>query len=145
MDYSSLHSETGVKVSLLRQTLTASFYCLISCSAGEVAGKMIVYGFDMNHAYKYFISVTLGFLTGTAWGVIRHLKKGDDLYLAVKDTIRGEWLSIFVMEFIIVFVDTMLENTGQIFSLPIVLASSFIGVIPVNYILIKQGIRHEHI
>lgn len=137
---------------LFRLALSATFHCLIGCGIGEVAGMIISTAIGLNNLDSILLSIILGFIAGMALGIIPLRKHGFSLPKALKIVITGEGLSIAVMEAFEVITQVAMPGvmtahlTDPIFwiGMTAALAVGFIAAFPVNYIFIKNGIRHQH-
>jgi len=132
--------------------ISATFHCLIGCSIGEILGMVISTAAGLNNYYSILISILLGFTGGLLLGILPLMKHGFSLTTALKTVIIGEGLSIFVMEMFEVLIAVSIPGvmdahltdglfwTGMAASIP----AGFLAALPVNYFMIKRGIRHIH-
>jgi len=98
------------------------------------------------------ISIAFGFIMGLALGILPLIRRNVTLSKALKIVIIGEGLSIIVMEAFELFTQMAIPGlmTAQLSDLLFwegMIASLVIGFVaafPVNYIMIKKGIRHQH-
>ena len=98
------------------------------------------------------ISILLGFVAGLLLGILPLMKVNFTIGKALKTVIIAEGLSIAVMELfewitqmtipglMVAQLTDLLYWEGMIASLII----GFIAALPVNYVMIKKGIRHQH-
>ena len=131
---------------------SATFHCLIGCGVGEVVGMIIATYLGMNNLRSIVLSVILGFVAGLMLGILPLIKSQFTFVKAIKTVIVAEGLSITVMEAFEVLTQVMIPGVmeahlispifwiGMILSLMV----GFIAALPVNYIMIKQGVRHQH-
>jgi len=132
--------------------LSATLHCLIGCGIGEVTGMVIGTGLHMNMMDTTILSVILGFIGGMLLGVVPLLRVKFTFRNAVKTVFLAEGLSIAVMEAFEIMTQWMIPGvmeahlTDWIFwgGMLAALAVGFIAALPVNYIMIKRGVRHLH-
>jgi len=132
--------------------LSATLHCLIGCGIGEVVGMIIGNVLNMNMLDTTILSVILGFIAGLSLGVLPLLKAKFTFRNALKTVLIAEGLSIAVMEAFEVMTQWMIPGvmeahlTDWIFWVGMLaaLVVGFIAALPVNYIMIKRGVRHQH-
>jgi hypothetical protein len=132
--------------------LSATLHCLIGCGIGEVVGMIIGTALNMSMIDTIILSVMLGFVAGLALGVVPLLRANFTFRNALKTVIIAEGLSIAVMEAFEVLTQWMIPGvmeahlTDWIFwaGMLAALVVGFIAALPVNYIMIKRGVRHQH-
>ena len=94
----------------------------------------------------------MGFVFGFILGMWPLLKAGFPFRRAVKQVFIAEGLSIAVMEtaevLTEVYVPGVMESglNAPIFWIGMILAliAGFLAAFPVNFIMVKQGIKHQH-
>jgi hypothetical protein len=136
----------------LKLAISATIHCLLGCGLGEVTGMIIGTALNMNTIDTTILSVVLGFVAGLSLGVIPLLRASFNFKKAVKIVIVAEGLSILVMESFEVMTQWMIPGVmeaslnDEIFWLGMVaaLVIGFLAALPVNYFLIKKGVRHYH-
>ena len=147
-----MHHDVKPESSDFRLAISATLHCLIGCGIGEVAGMIISTAIGLNNLHSIILAVTLGFIAGLALGILPLLRHKFTLNNALKTVLIGEGLSIAVMEAFEVFAEVSIPgvmsahlNEG-IFWLGMLaaLVAGFIAALPVNYILVKRGVRHQH-
>ena len=150
MDHS--HQQSGKKVSEFRLAVSATFHCLIGCGIGEVVGMIISTILLFDNFISIAVSVLLGFIAGLALGILPLKRRGFTTKQALNTVIVGEGISIAVMEAFEVLTQVMIPGvmeshltdslfwTGMFISLIV----GFIAALPINYIMIKRGVRHIH-
>jgi F0F1-type ATP synthase assembly protein I len=132
--------------------LNATLHCLIGCGIGEVMGMIIGTALNMSMFDTTILSVIMGFVAGLSLGVLPLLKASFTLKNAFKTVLIGEGLSIVVMEAFEVLTQWMIPGvmeahlTDMIFwiGMAAALAVGFIAALPVNYVMIRRGVRHQH-
>ena len=132
--------------------LSATLHCLIGCGIGEVVGMIIGTALNMNMLDTTILSVILGFIAGLSLGVLPLLKAKFTFRNALKTVLIAEGLSIAVMEAFEVMTQWMIPGvmeahlTDWIFWVGMLaaLVVGFVAALPVNYIMIKRGVRHQH-
>jgi hypothetical protein len=148
----SIHGAVLSRPQLFRLAYNTTYHCFISCGIGEIAGLIIATVIGLDILSAIILSVALGFIAGVMFSVIPLMKEGFNLRNAIKAVIIGEGLSISAMETFEVMTELAIPGvmtahiTDSIFWIGLVaaLVVSFIGTFPINYILIKKGIRHQH-
>lgn len=146
------HSEKSHGENIFRLAVSATIHCLIGCGIGEVLGMILSTALHLNNTITLIISILFGFIGGFGLGIVPLLRKGFKATQAFKVVFLGEGLSIFVMEMFEVGAQVLIPGlmdahltdllfwTGMIVSL----AVGFIAALPVNYYMIKRGVRHIH-
>ena len=137
---------------LFKLAMSATFHCLVGCGIGEVVGIIISTSVGMDMMSSMILAIVLGFVSGLVLGIIPLIKAGFPALKAVKTVVLAEGLSIAVMEGFEVLTLLMIPGvmeaqlTDVIFwiSLIAALMVGFIAAFPVNYIMIKRGVRHLH-
>jgi F0F1-type ATP synthase assembly protein I len=132
--------------------LSATLHCLIGCGIGEVVGMIIGTALNMSMIDTTILSVILGFIAGLSLGVVPLLRAKFTFRNAFKTVLIAEGLSIVVMEAFEVMTQWMIPGvmeahlTDWIFwtGMLAALIVGFIAALPVNYIMIKRGVRHQH-
>ena len=132
--------------------LNATLHCLIGCGIGEVLGMIIGTALNMSMVDTTILSVIMGFVAGLSLGVLPLLKAKFTLKNAFKTVLIGEGLSIVVMEAFEVLTQWMIPGvmeahlTDVIFwiGMAAALVVGFVAALPVNYVMIRRGVRHQH-
>ena len=135
-----------------RLAVSATFHCLIGCGIGEVLGVIIGTAFNLDMITTMLIAIILGFIGGLFLGVLPLVRASFTFRNALKTVIVAEGLSIVVMEAFEVMTQIIIPGVMEAgLSEPIfwygmiaALAVGFIAALPVNYIMIKKGVRHQH-
>jgi len=147
----SEHEKTKVE-SIFKLTFSATLHCLLGCGIGEVGGMIIATWLGMSMINSMILAVILGFVAGLALGIVPLLRNGFSFVHALKTVIIAEGLSIAVMEAFEVGTQVLIPGvmeaglTDAIFWIGMIagLAVGFIAAFPVNYVMIKRGVRHQH-
>jgi hypothetical protein len=132
--------------------ISATIHCLLGCGIGEVAGMIIGTALSFNNTHTIILAVILGFVFGFILGMRPLLKAGFTRKRAFKQVFIAEGLSIAVMEAAEVLTEVHVPGVMQahlhqpIFWIGMLLSLivGFIAAYPVNYFMIKRGIRHQH-
>ena len=132
--------------------VSATVHCLIGCGLGEVAGMIIGTALSFNNTNTIILAVLLGFVFGFILGMRPLLKAGFTFKKAFRQVLIAEGLSIVVMETAEVLIEVYIPGVMQahmheaIFWIGMVLAliAGFLAAYPVNYYMIKRGIKHQH-
>lgn len=136
----------------IKLALSATLHCLLGCGIGEVVGMIIATYFGFSMTGSLVISIVLGFVFGFALGIIPLLRKGISFSQSIKIVLVAEGLSIAVMEAFEVLTQVFIPGVMEahlsdvIFWLGMLagLVVGFIAAFPVNYYMIKRGVRHQH-
>ena len=142
----------GKSESDLKLAVSATLHCLLGCGIGEVAGMIISTIFLFSNFTSIVISIILGFIAGLALGILPLKRRGFTTQQALKTVIVGEGISIAVMEAFEVLTQMMIPGvmdshlTDTLFwiGMAVSLIVGFIAALPVNYIMVKRGVRHIH-
>ena len=145
-------STVNSKKENMKLAISATMHCLLGCGIGEVVGMIIATYFGFSMVNSMILAIILGFVFGFALGIIPLIRKGISFSQSFKIVLVAEGLSIAVMEafevLTQVFIPGVMEATlsDSIFWLGMVAALivGFIAALPVNYFMIKQGVRHQH-
>lgn len=145
------HNEV-TKNGIIKLAANATLHCLIGCGIGEVLGMVLATWWGMSMAGSMVLAIILGFVMGFALGIIPLLRKGFSFSRAFKIVFLAEGLSIIVMEAFEVLTQASIPGvlnaglTEPIYwiGMFISLVVGFIAAFPVNYYLIRKGVRHQH-
>ena len=148
----SSNNSPAIKEDIIKLALSATLHCLLGCGIGEVLGMVIATWAGMTMISSMILGISLGFVFGFALGVIPLLRKGFSFSKSLKIVLIAEGLSILVMEVFELFTQVAIPgvmDTGisdSIFWLGMFasLIAGFIAAFPVNYYLVKRGVRHQH-
>lgn len=143
---------TSRKESILGLAVSATLHCLIGCGIGEVVGVVIGTYLGWGMLATMTLAIILGFVFGFLLGIIPLMRKGFNVREAFKIVFAAEFLSILVMEAFEagtqVFIPGVMEAglTDTIFwaGMLAALVVGFLAALPVNYYMIKKGVRHQH-
>lgn len=146
------HPVTAGNVNIIRLTISATLHCLAGCGIGEVVGIIIGTYYGMTMVATMILAITLGFVFGFALGIIPLIRKGFSFSRSFRIVLAGEGLSIAVMEAFEVLTQLLIPGvmaaslSDSIFWLGMgaALVVGFIAAFPVNYYMIKKGVRHQH-
>ena len=136
----------------VKLSLSATLHCLLGCGIGEVVGMIISTILGLGNVSSIIISIVLGFIAGLALGILPLKRKGFSMQLALKTVVIAEGISIAVMEAFEVMtqvmipgvIDAHLDDMHFWYGMFLSLAVGFIAALPVNYVMVKRGIRHIH-
>ncbi|MDX2048045.1 MAG: DUF4396 domain-containing protein [Chitinophagaceae bacterium] len=140
------------KEGIMKLAVSATLHCLLGCGIGEVAGMIIATYLGWSMIDSVILAVSLGFVFGFALGIIPLIKKGFSFSRSFKIVLVAEGLSIAVMETFEVLTQAAIPGVMEaglkdgIFWLGMAAALivGFIAALPVNYYMIKRGVRHQH-
>lgn len=124
----------------------------MGCGLGEVTGLVVGLALGLSSVVSLTIGVTLGFIFGFYLGTRPLVKAGMSRYEAFRTIFIAEFISIAVMETAEVLIQVytpgvMAAGLGKpIFWLGMLasLAGGFVAAYPVNYVLVKKGMKHCH-
>ena len=140
------------QVSHFKLAMSATIHCLLGCGLGEIAGMIIATAIGLNMINATILGVMLGFVAGLALGTIPLIRSKFTLGQALKTVVIAEGLSIVVMETFEVITQAVIPGVmtaslaDPVFWLGMIasLIVGFVAAFPVNYVLVKKGIRHYH-
>jgi len=132
--------------------VSATLHCLAGCGLGEVAGMIIGTSLSFSNTNTIILAVILGFIFGFIFGMRPLLKAGFTYKRAFKQVLIAEGLSIAVMEAAEVLIEIYTPGVMQahlhepIFWIGMTLAliAGFLAAFPVNFFMIKRGVKHLH-
>ena len=147
MDHIHSNNENEFKLAV-----SATLHCLLGCGIGEVTGMILSTFFLFSNLTSIAVSIILGFIAGLALGILPLKRREFTTQQALKTVIVGEGISIAVMEAFEVLTQMMIPGvmeshlTDLLFwiGMFVSLVAGFIAALPVNYIMVKRGIRHIH-
>jgi putative flippase GtrA len=140
------------KASTLKLAVSATLHCLLGCGIGEVVGVIIGTYLGWGIPATMTLAIILGFIFGFLLGIIPLLRKGFTIMSAFKIVFAAEFLSIAVMEAFEVAAQLVIPGVMEAglndalfwIGMLAALTVGFIAAFPVNYYMIKQGVRHQH-
>lgn len=144
---------TGQAVeSIMPLAVSATFHCLLGCGLGEVLGMVLSVWLGLSMVSTTVFSIVLGFIAGLMLGIVPLLRRNFTVGGALRTVIVAEGLSIAVMEAFEFLTQWMIPGvmtaglSDRIFWIGMVasLVVGFIAAFPVNYVMIKRGVRHVH-
>ena len=144
--------KTQIKNNNARLAFSATLHCLTGCGIGEVIGVILGVVLGLSALVSITIGVIFGFILGFLLGIIPLIKAGKDLTEAFKIIFISEFISIAVMETAEALIEVYTPGvmtaglSSPIFWLGMLLSltGGFVAAFPVNYILVKRGVRHHH-
>lgn len=140
------------KESHFKLAISATLHCLLGCGIGEVFGIILGTYLGWGMFETMALAIILGFIFGFLLGIVPLLRKGFSIKNAFKIVFAAEFLSIAVMEAFEAGTQIVIPGVMQagladaIFWLGMLaaLVVGFFAALPVNYYMIKRGIRHQH-
>jgi hypothetical protein len=140
------------KESIWKSAVSATIHCLIVCGIGEVVGMMVASYTGMTVTGSLVLSIVMGFFFGFALGILPMVRKGVSVVKSLKIVLVAEGLSIAVMETFEALTESIVPRvmTATLWDglfcqgTAASLVAGFTAALPVNYYLIKRGIRHHH-
>ena len=132
--------------------ISTTLHCLLGCGIGEVVGMILATWWAWGNVASITLAVILGFVFGFILGLWPLLRADMPFSKAFKIILAAEGISIAVMETAEVLVEIYTPGvmgaglTDSIFwfGMLFALAAGFLAAFPVNVILIKRGVRHQH-
>lgn len=135
-----------------RLALSATAHCLLGCGSGEIVGMLLGMQLGLSNTATILLAVILGFVFGLGLGVLPLLRAGFSFTKALRTVAVAEALGIAVMEAVDVAV--ILSIPGAVdahfsdllfwFGMAVALAAGYVAALPVNYLMIRAGYRHQH-
>jgi hypothetical protein len=135
-----------------RLALIATAHCLAGCGSGEILGMLLGMRFGLGNSGTIVLAVILGFIFGLALGVLPLLRAGFSPIQALRTVVVAESIGIAVMEAVDVAVilsipgavDAHFTDSFFWFGMAVALAAGYVAALPVNYLMIRAGYRHQH-
>jgi hypothetical protein len=135
-----------------RLAIIATAHCLLGCGTGEIVGMLIGMQLGLSNAGTIILAVVLGFVFGLGLGVLPLLRAGFSLKGALRTVVVAEALGIAVMEAVDVAVilsipgavDAHFTDAFFWFGMAVALSAGYVAALPVNYVMIRKGYRHQH-
>ena len=132
--------------------LRATLHCLMGCGIGDILGVIISTIFGLPYGARIIVGVIFGFIFGFLLSVFPLLKANISFAQAAKIVLTTEVLSILAMEAAEAGTELIfpgMRRMGLIhiqywIGLIIALTAGFVVAFPVNYLLVKKGVRHHH-
>jgi hypothetical protein len=139
-------------ISNFRLSVQATLHCLLGCGIGEVVGMIISTASGLSVLNSTVLSILLGFVAGLGLGIRPLVRAHFSIAGALKTVIVAEGLSIAVMEAFEVATQMAIPGvmtahlTDMIFWAGMLasLVVGFVAALPVNFIMIRKGVRHQH-
>lgn len=130
----------------------ATLHCLMGCGVGDILGVIIGTFFGLPYIIRIVVGVFFGFIFGFIFSVIPLLKAHMSFVSAAKIIFTTEVLSIIAMEAAEAGTEVIFPGMRRMglmhiqywIGLLTALIVGFIVAFPVNYALVKRGIRHHH-
>jgi hypothetical protein len=148
-----VHTDEPARMpSNFRLAVSATFHCLIGCGSGEIVGMLIGMQFGFTNLQTLIVAVILGFVFGLGLGILPLLRAGFSPLKALRTVVVAEAVGIAVMEAVDVAVivnipgamDAHFTEPFFWFGMAVALAAGYVAALPVNYVFIRAGIRHQH-
>jgi len=131
-----------------RRGFRSTAHCYSGCGAGEIAGIVIAVGIlALPNLWVAGITFAFAYIAGFALTVGPMMQEGSDFKTAMKDAFYSETASITVMEIVAISADLWIAGEAHMGdarfwnALIISLTAGFVAAWPVNYILIKMGVK----
>ena len=135
-----------------RLALVATAHCLLGCGLGEIVGMLIGMQLGLSNTGTLVLAVVLGFVFGLGMGMRPLMRAGFGFRKSIRTVVAAEALGIAVMEAVDVWV--LLKIPGAMDShfteplfwggMAVALSAGYVAALPVNYLFIRAGIRHQH-
>jgi hypothetical protein len=132
--------------------VSATFHCLIGCGSGEIVGMLIGIQLGLSNTQTMALAVVLGFVFGLGLGMRPLLRAGFSARKALRTVVVAEAVGIAVMEAVDVAVimnipgamDAHFTDGFFWMGMAVALTAGYVAALPVNYLFIRAGIRHQH-
>jgi len=154
LHYSDIMSEKGSipKNNTFKSAAAATLHCLINCGIGEALGIFVAIYFGMGLVSSIILESVLAMTIGFILSLIPAMREGLSFSRAIKIVLGAEGLSIFVMGIFGILPQVLIPGLLHAHIEDIIfwagifisLAVGFVAAFPVNYIMIKNGKRHQH-
>ena len=136
----------------MKLAINATLHCLLGCGIGEVVGMVIATYFGFSMINSMILAIILGFVFGFGLGIIPLIRKGMSFSQSIKIVLVAEGLSIAIMEafevitqfFIPGVMEAKLSDSTFWLGMIAGLIVGFMAALPINYYIIKRGVRHQH-
>lgn len=150
--YNKLIDHNHQNQSNFNLAVSATTHCLIGCGIGEVFGVTVGTMLGLGFFQSIVLGIMAGFIFGYSLGIIPLLQAHMILRSATKIVFFTETASIVVMETGEVLTEIYFPGMMQagindaVFWLGLAtsLVVGFLAAFPVNFYLVKRGVRHEH-
>lgn len=147
-----IHHKQSDVPGTMRLAVSATIHCLIGCALGEIIGLLLAVTLGMDTMSGMILAILMGFVAGLGMGVLPLTRSGFGFPSALKTVFAGESLSIAVMEGFEVLTQMFIPGAMEaglidgLFWLGLAggLAVGFVAALPVNYVMIRRGFRHQH-
>ena len=132
--------------------IKATLHCLTGCGVGDILGVIIGTIFGLPYVTRIIVGVIFGFIFGFIFSAIPLLKANIAFGAAAKIILTTETLSILAMEAAEAGTELIFPGMRRMGLLHIqywmglftALTAGFVFAFPVNYLLVKRGVRHQH-
>lgn len=149
---SSDHTHNVHASSLVQLTTAATTHCLVGCAIGEWVGLALGVSLRLTPWATMAIATILGFVGGYTFGLWPLVRQEITWGQAFRTIWLGETISIAAMEFAMNFTDyhmgglqaTSLLSVQFWLGYAVAVPVGFIIAWPVNYLLLKRGIKQHH-
>ncbi len=130
----------------------ATTHCLIGCGFGDVLGMIAGTTLHLPYLQNIIVGIVAGFILGYIFGIYPLVRSGMKLFSATKIVATTETLSILVMEAGEALTEwhfpglkkSGLNHLRYWLGLTTSLAVGFLVAYPLNWYLVKKGVRHIH-
>ena len=144
--------QSEIHVSNRNLAAQTTLHCLMGCGVGDILGVIIGTIFGLPYVTRIIAGVIFGFIFGFLFSAIPLLKANTPFPQATKIILTTETLSILTMEAAEAGTELLFPGMRRMglvhiqywIGLITALATGFIVAFPVNYALVKKGIRHHH-
>ena len=150
--HASADHQTPAHLGNWRLAIIATAHCLLGCGTGEIAGMLIGMQLGLSNTGTIILAVVLGFVFGLGLGVLPLMRAGFSEANALRTVVVAEAIGIAVMEAVDVAV--ILSIPGAVdahftdgffwFGMAVALGAGYVAALPVNYLMIRAGYRHQH-
>ncbi len=131
---------------------SATYHCLLGCGVGDILGVIIGTIFFLPYTIRILFGVIFGFIFGFIFSAIPLFKANMSFTAAAKIILTTETLSILTMEAAEAGTELIFPGMRRMglmhiqywLGLLAALTAGYIVAFPVNYSLVKKGIRHHH-
>jgi len=141
-----------VHVSNKKFAAQTTLHCLMGCGVGDILGVIIGTFLGLPYGIRIVLGAFFGFIFGFLFSAIPLFRANTSFATATKIILTTETLSILTMELAesgteLLFPGMRMMGLAHIqywIGLVTALVAGFVVAFPVNYALVKKGIRHHH-
>jgi hypothetical protein len=140
------------ETSQIKLATQATVHCLTGCGIGDIIGVIIGTALGISYYERIALGLILGFVFGFSLGVLPLLQHKMTFRHAAKIVLTTEVFSILAMEAAEAVTEILFPGMRRVglihlrywLGLSTALIAGFVVAFPVNWFLVRRGIRHQH-